>query len=245
MSSTVDPSQLEAILKTPILEPIDPETTKRILSSPPFVQVPGVANIRGLGGLPISNSTSTVRHGILFRSANLNHITPAGTDKLKELGIGTVFDLRTVAEIKRDSATTQAVSSTLPNTSPETIIADSNANETKSAPQGQGSIKFNDEGLPDLSDHGIQTIHNPLEDIQTLSKEETMKMLAMYGKGEEGFLTGYERILSIGGPGYGKILRHLLEESTKDQPKGCLWDCHSTYDFSFVSWISCLALIFY
>lgn len=228
MASTIDSAQLETILKTPVLEAIDPEITKKVLSSPPFVQVPGVTNVRGLGGLPISSSSSTIRPGILFRSANLNHITSAGADRLKELGIGTIFDLRTVAEIRRDQASSQAISSPVPNASPETIIANSNASADEGNSAAQRGIKVRDNGLPDLSDRGVQVIHNPLEDIQTLTKEETMKIFAVYGKGEQGFLEGYERILSIGGPSYGKILRYLLEQSKQDEPKGCLWDCHGT-----------------
>lgn len=42
-----------------------------------------------------------VRAGRLFRSAQVNYITPDGREKLKEFKIGAIFDLRTAAEVRK------------------------------------------------------------------------------------------------------------------------------------------------
>ena len=61
------------------------------------VRVPGVFNVRDFGSLPISGG-AVVRRGLLFRSAQLSDIEPAGTEILAGLGLRTVVDLRTHTE---------------------------------------------------------------------------------------------------------------------------------------------------
>lgn len=61
------------------------------------VHVPGVFNVRDFGSLPIPGG-AVVRRGLLFRSAQLSDIEPAGTAILAELGLRTVVDLRTRTE---------------------------------------------------------------------------------------------------------------------------------------------------
>ncbi len=58
--------------------------------------VSGVRNVRDLGGL--SGTRGTVRRGRVLRSAELSALTPAGARTLADLGLRTVFDLRTGAE---------------------------------------------------------------------------------------------------------------------------------------------------
>ncbi|KQV15460.1 MULTISPECIES: tyrosine-protein phosphatase [unclassified Kitasatospora] len=57
-----------------------------------LVDVPDVQNFRdaGVGGL---------RTGLLYRSGSLNRMTPDGAQRLKGLGVRTVIDLRTAAEL--------------------------------------------------------------------------------------------------------------------------------------------------
>ncbi len=54
----------------------------------------GVLNFRGMGGLPTGDGR-TVRRGVLFRSAHFGTTTDADRQRLKELGVRTVIDLRT------------------------------------------------------------------------------------------------------------------------------------------------------
>jgi len=66
------------------------------LPSPPFVEVPGVHNFRGIGG-------DHAGPGLVFRSADPSKATRAGLEKMsQDLGIRVIFDLRSTPEIKRD-----------------------------------------------------------------------------------------------------------------------------------------------
>jgi protein-tyrosine phosphatase len=60
------------------------------------LRIPGVDNARDLGGL--SGALGTVRRGRVLRSAVLSRLTPAGADRLADLGVRTVIDLRTKEE---------------------------------------------------------------------------------------------------------------------------------------------------
>ena len=89
------------------------DTSSTILQSFPFYQVEGVCNFREIGGYKVSSDSSLDELGPLsmivqkkriFRSAELTYITPAGAEKLKELGIKKVFDLRADVEIRQYKA---------------------------------------------------------------------------------------------------------------------------------------------
>jgi hypothetical protein len=60
----------------------------------------GLHNVRDLGGLPIAGG-GEVRRGALFRGAGLHHVDAAAAGALAELGLRTVFDLRTPGELGR------------------------------------------------------------------------------------------------------------------------------------------------
>ncbi|TKA74003.1 hypothetical protein B0A55_07743 [Friedmanniomyces simplex] len=65
------------------------------LPSPPFVDIPGIANFRGVG-------QGHVGPGLIYRSADPTRGTSAGLEKMsKDLGIRTIFDLRSKPEIER------------------------------------------------------------------------------------------------------------------------------------------------
>ena len=65
----------------------------------PWIDLEGAANARDLGGLPTDDGGKTVT-GRLLRSDNLQELTPADITKLTgELGLTTVVDLRSTAEL--------------------------------------------------------------------------------------------------------------------------------------------------
>lgn len=64
------------------------------------LNIAGVHNARDLGGL--SGTLGTVRRGRVLRSAALDRLTPEGARTLADLGVRTIFDLRTKEE--RDEA---------------------------------------------------------------------------------------------------------------------------------------------
>lgn len=96
------------------LELPDPELVRRTLSSPPFHTVEGVINFRDFGILSDSDSTKKekgghappIRPGVLFRSGELMRLTDKGKATLKDLGVTTVFDLRSQSEIQKYQSAT-------------------------------------------------------------------------------------------------------------------------------------------
>lgn len=73
------------------------------LPSPPFIDIPGLPNFRDLGGYPIASQPGkVVRHGVVFRSAEPSQTTDEGIDRLRQLRIAQVYDLRSTEELERD-----------------------------------------------------------------------------------------------------------------------------------------------
>ncbi|TFC96731.1 MULTISPECIES: tyrosine-protein phosphatase [Cryobacterium] len=71
------------------------------------LRVEGLVNARDLGGLPRQNGTLTPR-GVFFRSENVDSVTPAGWDQIREAGIRTIVDLRQAEEQAQDTQTRPA-----------------------------------------------------------------------------------------------------------------------------------------
>ena len=77
------------------------------LPSPPFVPVEGIHNFRDIGGYPSTTRAAegegpySIRRNFIFRGAEPSKVTPTGVQKLRDLGITTIFDLRSGPEIKK------------------------------------------------------------------------------------------------------------------------------------------------
>jgi hypothetical protein len=203
-------SDLDTFLATPIVEPLDPERTAKLISAPPFVLVPGVANLRDIGGWPvkISNPDGTplvVRKGRLYRAATLNHITPEGKEALRALGIGAVFDLRSLYEVRKHA-----------NVAPGDLD-----------PQA-GLVDLKTEGQ--MEQDGIHIRHIPIFDSSKSDPRLEFTKLLRYGNGDEGFLEAYEEMLESGGQSFGSILRYTIEQTKEGSAgKACLWHCHGEH----------------
>ena len=70
------------------------------------VNVPNVQNFRDLGGYPVYARHKQVRWGMLYRSAQIDLAQPATRDKLNNLGIRTLIDLRDTSEYSRTAPDT-------------------------------------------------------------------------------------------------------------------------------------------
>lgn len=82
-----------------IREPLDPELIKQTLSSPPFYEIEGLFNARTL---PLPNPASAQsKRGLILRSGEPNGMTDDGKQRLLDLGIKRVFDLRSLKEVQR------------------------------------------------------------------------------------------------------------------------------------------------
>ncbi|KAK4248695.1 protein-tyrosine phosphatase-like protein [Corynascus novoguineensis] len=80
----------------------DRATVPPDLPSPPFLHVPGLANLRDAGGYAIQGKPGkAVRRGVIFRSADLTQLEDEGVAVLRLLGITHVFDLRSVTELEK------------------------------------------------------------------------------------------------------------------------------------------------
>ncbi|KAI0351571.1 hypothetical protein OH77DRAFT_930996 [Trametes cingulata] len=80
------------------------------LSSPPFVQIEGVFNVRDFGAnYPVAGSAARVKPLFLFRSGEFSHITERGIAQLRSLGIRKVFDLRVDTEIAKYQTANKAI----------------------------------------------------------------------------------------------------------------------------------------
>ena len=81
---------------------LDEDYVSFVLSNPPFVTIEGVHNVRDLGGYASTSYTGMKTKPLfMFRSAELGSLTPKGESQLKELGIRTVFDLRSDTEMEK------------------------------------------------------------------------------------------------------------------------------------------------
>jgi protein-tyrosine phosphatase len=65
-----------------------------------FVDLEGAHNFRDLGGLPTRDG-GTTRFGMMFRSDALHHLLPGDVERLLDLGMRTVIDLRSSVELER------------------------------------------------------------------------------------------------------------------------------------------------
>ncbi|MFC5909450.1 tyrosine-protein phosphatase [Streptacidiphilus monticola] len=64
-----------------------------------LISIPGVLNFRDTGGFPTEEGRR-VATGLLYRSASLAQLTPAGAQALAALGLRTVVDLRSPRELE-------------------------------------------------------------------------------------------------------------------------------------------------
>lgn len=68
---------------------------------PPFISsAPGLANLRDIGGYPITDHTS-VRKGLVYRGPDPAPVSATSLETLHSLGITTLFDLRSQQQIDR------------------------------------------------------------------------------------------------------------------------------------------------
>ena len=68
------------------------------------IEFDALFNFRDLGGYLAQGGMTTTRWGRLYRSDGLHRATPRDLDRLEELGVATVIDLRTAHERTEDDA---------------------------------------------------------------------------------------------------------------------------------------------
>lgn len=92
----VSVSDVDEICRTDVFTVIPEHIVARFVTKPPFVTVPGLFNLRDVAN-PLAEPY--IRRNFIFRSAMLGFIADEGKTQLgSELGIKTIFDLRTAPE---------------------------------------------------------------------------------------------------------------------------------------------------
>jgi hypothetical protein len=77
--------------------------------APPFVNIPGIANLRDIGGYGTTDQHHSIRRNLVYRAADPSQVTREGLARLKELGVTKVFDLRSIPEIQKQGPEWQGV----------------------------------------------------------------------------------------------------------------------------------------
>ena len=79
-----------------------PSPSNPTLPSPPFyTHIPNINNLRLATHSLTTTSGSTLRPGILFRSAEVAKLDTAGWTAVRDIGVGHVFDLRSLPEVEK------------------------------------------------------------------------------------------------------------------------------------------------
>ena len=185
------------------------------LSSPPFVDVPGISNFRDIGGLGTTNGEH-IRRGLVFRSADpckateeglkmmsqdlgtvclpLTNVIPRKASNESSTGIKEIFDLRSAQEIKRD------------------------------APEWAG---LEVSSVEVFEPYGIHRDWVPVFAEKDYGPEQIAIRYKEYTRsGTDGFVAAYHDILLSAPSAYGRIFRHLASQDTSP----CLVNCTAGKD---------------
>lgn len=92
--------ELRALAETDVTQPLSSDTVQAVLTSAPFVYVPGTFNTRDIGLIPAATGEpSRLRRGFAYRSGGLERLTDDGKALLaRKLGVKKIFDLRSAEE---------------------------------------------------------------------------------------------------------------------------------------------------
>lgn len=91
---------LRALAETDVTQPLSSDIVQVVLTSSPFVYVPGTFNTRDVGLVPAATGDSSkLRRGFVYRSGGLERLTNDGKSLLgQRLGVKKIFDLRSAEE---------------------------------------------------------------------------------------------------------------------------------------------------
>jgi hypothetical protein len=98
-ASYINQTTITALSSKPHHMSVDHTNVQNVLSSPPFVVVDGVINVRDVGGYPTSIPSLFVKTSSIFRAGEPSRITARGKEQLHALQIVKVFDMRSDPEI--------------------------------------------------------------------------------------------------------------------------------------------------
>ncbi|PWY88954.1 hypothetical protein BO70DRAFT_417845 [Aspergillus heteromorphus CBS 117.55] len=154
--------------------------------SPPFVAVEGVRMFRDIG----SDDASPMRSGLVFRSGDPSKLTPAGLQTLLDLGITTIFDLRSRIEM--------------------TQHLHGNGHATHEPSCSLHGMHREWEIYPyQLAKAGIKRVIAPVFPDDEWLQEKRDARLKHYSNAAEGYASAYHHTLLSGASPFLPILQHL------------------------------------
>ncbi|KAI4940935.1 hypothetical protein J4E91_011112 [Alternaria rosae] len=156
------------------------------LPSPPFyTHIPNINNLRLATYSLTTKSGSTLRPGILFRSAEVASLDTAGWTAVHDIGVGYVFDLRSKPEVEKGWAGIVGQDAT-------------------------GKADFRPGWIQALEEAGVKRTWTPVFSDKDYSPEKLAERYSNYmDEDVKGFIEAYASILTDGGKAYGTILRYL------------------------------------
>ncbi|KAF3007468.1 hypothetical protein E8E13_004695 [Curvularia kusanoi] len=156
------------------------------LPSPPFFSVSNINNLRD-AAISLSTPDGPIRHGILFRSAEVSKLDRSGWDAIHELGVAHVFDLRSKPEVVKGWAG---------------IVAKADVNGGEDVRPGW---------LQDMDSAGVDRTWVPVFQETDYSPEKLAERYQKYmHTSVEGFVSAYRDILQNGGEAYHTIFKYLV-----------------------------------
>ncbi len=156
------------------------------LPTPPFyTDIPNINNLRLATYSLVTSSGSSLRTGILFRSAEVSKLDASGWKSLYETGIGHVFDLRSKPEVDKGWAG----------------VVGKDAN---------GSEHVRPGWIEAMESAGVKRSWTPVFEESDYSPERLAERYSKYmDEHVRGFVEAYGDILRNGGKAFGTILRYL------------------------------------
>jgi protein tyrosine/serine phosphatase len=163
------------------------------LPSPPFyTNIPNINNLRLATSSLTTKSGSTLRPGVLFRSAEVSKLDTPGWTAVRNIGIARVFDLRSKPEVDKGWAG----------------IVGKDANGTEDVRPGW---------IQAMEEAGVKRTWTPVFEESDYSPERLAERYSKYmDESVKGFVEAYADILRNGGMAFGTILRYLASLSPAD-----------------------------
>lgn len=168
------------------------------LPSPPFFNIPNIANLRD-AAISLQTPQGPIRRNVLFRSAEVVNLDRAGWDAVHAIGVAHVFDLRSSTEVAKGWS--NAPSSPAPDS--KDVASGGAASEQEKGEEP--------DWLTAMRDAGVQRTWVPVFKKQDYSPEKIALRYQKYmDQSVQGFVSAYRDILKSGGLAYRTIFHFLL-----------------------------------
>lgn len=175
-------------------------------SKPPFIPVEGLANLRDIGGYPVSSPSPSkvVRPRIFYRAADPCKCRDASIRKLRdELGITTIYDIRAKPEMDKNVGT-------------ESDVAEWDQRLSEVSSDGKGTIQREWTPVFKEEDYGPDQVAVRYKDYAD--------------RGPEGFVRAYSAIAEHGVSSFTRMFKQIAAIDPARPNQGILIHCTAGKD---------------